>query len=678
MPVDDYDEENVATDTDFSSSVFDDYDDQLRYQQGIAAPRHPLEHLHRTSRKHIVRFIPEAGEYVEVEDNTSWDEHAEELDREKQNTQARGKDALSFPADGAFDQGVLQYIDAATLNRPENAPLRHNLEVMRNFFLNYYEPPSGAYNVQEDPHVHEYLNQLGANVGIMLKKGESPLYNLYTKFRHPSATSISIHAANREFDGAVQMYQNLLLSQQYNRAVSPVTKVFDKLNGWTPYEWKLPTIYETPFKPKHMQPPTDVYLTEDGKIYRPEEMARLALQEADLALDLDAIGSSLSFDAPLFNSVDSLSDPVREEVIEIGREILRNLRLQFSPDAQLKEMRDTDPDRLMRQMQDLREFSDIFQHYFEEFLQQFDPRLFQNPEEMQAFLDAMHDANEALGMFSCHTKLHARDLALGQAQQARKSGNGALAEQLEARAGLIEQELSVMPKEWLAAGEQNVNALLGRMEDGLNAMRTILDRAKGTTSNLPENERALAIRDQLQAQAEYQGKMDQVRQTAANEQYQQQVAARRAAQRQQTDRGTNHIQQRQQQRRGQSQQHQSQRSGQASGGQNFGALLNQNDLQNMQKSVSTKGATGKAVQPNSAKKVIQDTLNRQQDGRQEQREAAERQREAGERTQEAQSNAQLRDAEETARQAERQRREREQRRQERQRQQRRDDRNRPR
>ena len=198
--------------------------------------------------------------------------------------------------------------------------MRRNIAVVRNFVLDQFFP-DGKFDAEtDDERKLELVPEVAEELGLALQRGKWWM-------KRPYMVYLDHDKANIEGSGAAEMY-NALLGVQRRFTIFNLRSL---LPGHDNKEWELPPVVDTPFSPANMLAtlPEGASLTaKDGD--EPNEIQR-GLQSANgllsAAIDLERCATRLK-------TVQSLEKPVLDESVELGREILRKLKIQISPGGQ--------------------------------------------------------------------------------------------------------------------------------------------------------------------------------------------------------------------------------------------------------------------------------------------------------------------------------------------------------
>ncbi len=524
-------------------------------------------------------FINEIGKWVTPERNT-WECYSRTV-RES---------GLQFNPDHyVFDKAIADHFKNRALFDPSDRhyrdlePLRHNLAVLRNFAINH------IYGEQLDPSEARderrlmYIVQMGGTLGDILNRGQN-------RILHPLGLSVSPKKANAEGGGAALLYEKLLATQSQNKWLSPLrffrdimhTQHFDR-------RWKLPPIELTPFSALNLSepPPTDMR-------YQDEVVMADALPDAALAglssgianaTEVDGIGSALIDKAIAYNSVEGLSQPVKTRAIEIARDILEKLKIQYQA-SPVAAMLDTSSNTFRNTLADIQHVIQTYETHLPT-AQAMDPTLRNDP--------MITMANEAIGVIGAQMKLQALE-------QAAAAGNTAQVE-------LIKAELDRLPDEWLNANH-DAGQLLNHLEQGLNMVVATIHMAMESSMD-GQNQRGLALGEGQLRQVEFDDQRKEMQSLAFDQDYQRMAEARRSQQTQFDNLGTPSH--------GKGKERSSDSLSSSSGSKGFDQLLNGSDMNQMRSSMNAQTSGNfDPLAPGSIQRTIAKETHRGKQDRQQQ------------------------------------------------------------
>lgn len=505
------------------------------------------------------------------------------------------------------------------LRQMQQVILMRNLSVLRNFLMQTQYGKDGAVS----PQARIATEQLAFQTASMLKRGQGFMANLNGLLAYPGSAIVDFSLATEERDGAAAVYRAL-----YELRYQPgaFRRLMQSLKIIPAASWELPPLEDTPFHPVHLR----AALLEEKKaginIPAPPPRDAMELPAAMAGVQGVLEAKDLSIEEGMQLTVDSLSEAVKREAVDIAHDILKNLKLQFEQ-VPLREMINLDPNLLKDSFDDLSIVIQVYDTYLE-----------MAANAKPAILDdeLIVAANIAIGKLMYQAKRF-------ELQQAMRANDGG-------RIAELHKELGSFPSSMSQTGKESVNSVLDTVEKALDkvlgVLRTTSVEAPGENALGRGGGRSLGVVSDQEAQlaqlvglgAEYQKMMaqqqqqqlliaqqthlaTQQQQQMRQQQQQQQRQPDRAAggspnqqantqadlrrqQRQQRQQQQQRLQQRIQQMR-QQQQQRLQRAPQAKHGHDhhYENLLHGDDLHHLRDSLN-KPTTGELVQPGSAKDAI--------------------------------------------------------------------------
>ena len=402
-----------------------------------------------------------------------------------------GFSPLKFPY---FDGTIAKHytnpalISAQSSDHAQLRPLRRNLAVLRNHLLVHYTDQF-ALNAESTQH---YMHLIAVTIGDALKRGSSLI-------RNPFELSLPLKDVNVLGHGGITIYQCLQQLQQPQKKPHVLATALSNESlltflplALTPFGKLTPS--EAPKDTK--QRTEENAISVQAAIAQGMDASALTQQEhKDNANDIAALSDEIlavrKESTLTTRSVEELDDKTKSRAIELGREILRKLKLHFA-DVTVDDLMKAHPDDVRGIMGDVKKVTDLFRHYLDQIgYQQRD--LLDNPDVVAAL--------QTTGKMAAIAKLYAM-------QEAEASGDKTLAERLT-------KEYEKMPAEWRNTAGTKLGELLENLDKGL---KTLQSRLLDQTSNLPDN-------DQLKDKGESQSQS-----TAAPSMTQAQAAAQQAEQ----------------------------------------------------------------------------------------------------------------------------------------------------
>lgn len=500
-----------------------------------------------------------------------------------------------------------------TRQQTQQIILMRNLSVLRNFLMQTQYGKAGIVS----PQARIATEKLALQTAAMLKRGQGFLASITGMLAYPGAGRVGFSAAAEERSGAALLYRAL-----YDLRYRPgsLRTFLQSLKVIPTPTWELPPLEDTPFHPTHLRaalmekknivtipapPPRDAM----------ELPAAMAGVQAVLEVEDVDIGDGMLL------SVDTLSEAVKREAIDIAHDILKNLKVQFEQ-VPLREMINLDPNMLRDSFDDLSIVLQVYDTYLE---------LAANAKPAILEDELILEANLAIGKLMYQAKRF-------ELQQAMRANDGG-------RIAELHKELGAFPSS-MSQGNESVSSVLDTVEKALDKVMGVLR----TTSVEAPGENALgrgggrslgAVSDQEAQLAQLVGLGEEYQRMMAQQQQQQNLIAqqthlatqqqqmqrqqrwqqertgsgqggqassqadlRRQQMRQQRQQQQQRMQQRIQQLR-QQQQQRTQRQQQArhDHDHHYEHLLHGDDLHHLRDSLN-KPMTGELVQPGNAKEAI--------------------------------------------------------------------------
>lgn len=471
------------------------YDEYIEFLKDSADARAQWERDTRVRIAHDTHFIKEIGKFVTPASNT-WQDYS--LTTEMADI---GFDPEQYIFDKAVGQASKNsaIYDPSAFRYKDYAPLRHNLAVMRNFVLNHMYGEELDEVEARDKQKFSIVVQIGHEIGDLLRRGNNFL------LANPLMPHVSPKEANVDYEGAVALYKQLLRVQNKNSWLAPLDFLWHiRDREYFHQNWKLPPIELTPFGRLNMvaPPPADsiaaTNIFRDGNLALAHAEAFRQSQENVPLMDMD--NADLAPQAAQFNSIDSLSQSVKTKAIEIAREILEKLKIQFQGTPFMTVL-DYNSDQFPRTMADLNTVIAVYQDHLKRGLG-LDPSLKDEPFVMRA--------DEVLGFIGAQIKLRALDRAemLGNTDYAAK----------------IRSELEPMPARWLNPNSFTSNEVFTALEQAIEMVAVTLHQIQ--EESMEQNQRGVMLHASLHSPEEQQRRMQSL---SFDETYQQSAAARRTA-----------------------------------------------------------------------------------------------------------------------------------------------------
>lgn len=367
-----------------------------------------------------------------------------------------------------FDGEIAKYYPNAALTDPNNItyaqyqPLRKNIAVLRNFILSHLLQNADA-NLEET--ANNYVRTIANTIGEALKRGSNVL-------RNPFEPALTIKETNVLGHGGTTIYQ-LLLQLQINIPQQKSLRKSPHTLALLPHPaFALPPLNASPF---HKLQPDDT--SNDTRMRTEEEAvtAQASINPNNLleqreqnklnAINISAISDEIvalrSVAGTKAKSVEDLDNQTKNRAIELGRDILRKLKLHFA-DMSVENLMKSNPDDVQSLMTNVKKVTDLFRYYLDQ-LDQKQQELLEHPDVINAL--------KASGTLAATAKLYA-------IKEAKESGDKELAERLT-------KEYENMPEEWRNSQTTKVGDLFENLDKGLKVLQYHL---LNQTSNLPNND----------------------------------------------------------------------------------------------------------------------------------------------------------------------------------------------
>lgn len=269
-------------------------------------------------------------------------------------------------------------------------------------------------------------------------------------------------------EGAQYIYEEILKHQRHSNWMRPFDAVLSLFGGKSAPDWMLPPASETGFisglfslfstskLPNSISStPTsaeiEAALARVGALEAERAALRGRMELNTMSVDLDAIGNHLLFSAEHMNRVETLSEPVRQDAIEIAREILRKLKFALG-DLNILDGLKLKPTDDMATLGAIKGVSMVYERLLA-WARGLDPSIMEHP--------SIIAATRAVGQFGYLAKLEAFRMA-------RAAGNTVQAENLG-------EQLKRIPSVYATATDATFGGLLSKVENGINA---VLNRAQ--------------------------------------------------------------------------------------------------------------------------------------------------------------------------------------------------------
>ncbi len=475
------------------SPLFDEYDEYMEYLNAarLSRLRQEIRQNQASSIPRETHFVERIGKYVTPPD-TTWQSYSNTvrhcgLDFDPQSHIFDKAVALSSKNRAIGDPAARHYADYE--------PLRHNLAVIRNFVLNHIYGLEIDTEEAKDEQKFSYVVQIGNEIGVMLRRGNNPLLG------NPLGARVTPKDANVEYDGAVRIYKKLRSMQTSNRLLAPLDYL---VNMWRPryldQNWKLPPIELTPFGRLnyYAPPPTDNIATTDTLLATDALEQAAAVGKAHSGtIAMDAVGTTLADKAARYNDVEALAQPVKIQAIEIARDILEKLKIQFQG-TPVMAMLDYTTSHFQRTIADVNAAIAVYEDHLHRAVM-LDPSLREDPMIVRA--------NDAVGFLGTQIKLRALD-------RAEITGN-------TEHADIIRSELDKLPARWVNPNSFTSAEALSAIDNGIQMVLATLLMIQ--QEQMGQNQRNLMLQASLSDPQEQIRRMDSL---AFDETYQRLIQER--------------------------------------------------------------------------------------------------------------------------------------------------------
>ena len=359
-----------------------------------------------------------------------------------------------------FDTIIAKIINSPYFDDPEDAKFdsekfrntRDNIAAVRNFIMQTYyaeTPPGMTYEKAQ-----QSMEQIANFVGEGLRNNQ--VFLGFIPYHDDSKPFIDINlACQPNGKGAQYIYERILEMQRQSSWKRPFSAVVALFGGKTFEDWMLPSAIATPFVGDVFAQADKGHLAEDmaaeklANLQAEREALQQVIEKTALASDMDAMGNQLLSTASRLTDVSQLSEPVRQDAIEIAREILRKLKLGLGT----KNARDAlrlNPGDDVAAVGGVQGVAMVYERLLA-WGRGIDAKIAQHP--------AIASATLAVGQLGYLAKLQALELA-------KSVGNMPLAERIGAR-------IAQMPAAYKDIGNASFGELLQRVEGGID---TVLNR----------------------------------------------------------------------------------------------------------------------------------------------------------------------------------------------------------
>jgi hypothetical protein len=398
-----------------------------------------------------------------------------------------------------FDQQILKYAGDHVAKILMNGdakfePLRTNIAVMRNYLFNQYFP-DGTEDRQTGDRGVKYVSQMGKEIGLMLKRGNSLISS-------PLEPSVSLNAANVEAHGGADIYLKLKAKSDRYAMGRWINAPYNLLAGKDPQNWELPPLADTPFGKINMvtndsDPEyidynyTDMSAVNAAEAAAQQELYARLMARQDLAA-LAALGAieegaeGLGDIQTQLNTVEDLNQEVQQEAIAEARNILDKLRVHFAEFSVAQLLDNFDQPIVQELFDKMTTVGDTFHHHLEVAMQ-----LNEDIEDNELVRSAI----DALGILEYHALNHDAAQCRDSAIAYEAAGNMEMAATMHQRSSALIEEANQMPDAYKSSNTMTVGQLLDKVERGLDAVVEQVQDITQTQNQLGKsNELALGLR----------------------------------------------------------------------------------------------------------------------------------------------------------------------------------------
>lgn len=257
------------------------------------------------------RYVPGFGKYMVPKHNT--------LNEHYQLVYDRSNELDFWPKENEGFDGIISQIFLAPAflhtNHPkyfDYEPLRDNIATVRNYV--FQQLLSGV-DLNDENALKFALwksHQMSREIGMALRRD--------TIFRAPGSLRLDVKECSKPGEGAAKIYELLLEHQGRKRLFWPLSVIFDREYD----EWGLPPIEQSPFSKENVRQFCMQYAPPPEPTVASEPISSLAGHE------LAVIGAALTASAFSTQRVEKLPRPVKDRAVELARDILNKLRMDFN------------------------------------------------------------------------------------------------------------------------------------------------------------------------------------------------------------------------------------------------------------------------------------------------------------------------------------------------------------
>ncbi len=339
-----------------------------------------------------------------------------------------------------------------------NAALAENIALLRNYLLTLYytDTPEGMTGEQARQALEETA-QLLADGLYADQLGRKPVAG------QPHLQRALAGQMNGE--GIRYLYGQLHAAYRQQGWLRPFHAVGVMFGGRASSDWRLPMLDDTPFLPLPSSAMSSLQLKADASVVEIDgiinQIDGLEAQQsqavrqrliAHAADDLDALGNQLISVADGLQDVSQMSEPVRQDAIDIAREILKKLKITFGEQQVLSGLSVEPEGQDVEELGGIKGVANVFERLLA-WARGLDASILQHP--------TVQAAGIALGQLGYALKLEALRMAklLGDSAQMH----------------LLSQQMGSVPRHYTHFEEEEFAVLLYRVEQGID---TVLNRVQ--------------------------------------------------------------------------------------------------------------------------------------------------------------------------------------------------------
>lgn len=350
-----------------------------------------------------------------------------------------------------FGHHALVQADHMLYPQQPYAGLRTNIATLRNHLMQVYyqHTPEGITADKATEALREMARYMGDGLHF------NPFPGGLTPKRDANQPFIDMHsAAQPDGKGAQYLYERLLETDRHSGWLRPFEAILSLFSGQV-VDWRLPPADSTPFHTLYdTAKPLETLSVEeiDAELARldtveaQQRQRQEALELTQQAADLDALGTQLVHTAERLRDVSAMSEPVRQDAVEIARDILRKLKVSIGAASVLDGL-GLRPNESLDELGGLKAVALVYERLLA-WGRGIDASILQHP--------SIVAATRAVGQLGVIARLDAiRLMKLG--------GQAALAQQTQA-------QIAQTPQPFHKPNEKHLSELLEHVESGIDAV----------------------------------------------------------------------------------------------------------------------------------------------------------------------------------------------------------------